>query len=64
MPLILVVMHQPTHDVLVHYQCADRHCYPHANARILYQQGLIVLPRPAEPTNHRQLSQSNNLAGY
>jgi hypothetical protein len=56
MPLILVVIHPSTHDVLAHCQCVDHHCYPHAKARILDRQGLTVLPRLPEPTNHRQIA--------
>jgi hypothetical protein len=59
MPLILVMIHQSTYDVLALCQCVDHYYYPHARARILDWQRLIILPCLPESTHHLQLSQSN-----
>jgi hypothetical protein len=59
MQLIFIMIYQSTHDVLAHCQCVDCHAYPHARARILDQQSLIVLSGLPELTNYLQLSQSN-----
>jgi hypothetical protein len=59
MPPVLVLIHQSTHDVIAHCQYVNRHYYHHARAQILDWQGLNILPRLPEPSNHLHLSQFN-----